>query len=126
MIVNPNLIMNDINLNYFENDAYHSANNNTDSSEKPAWMNDPLVKNIPRRKLDFLGKLFLESKGKNQKQMMAYIMPMMKKAKAEKLTFNQGEINACIQAIKNHSTKEELENIDKILKKKGLSVNVNF
>jgi hypothetical protein len=82
-------------------------------------MNDPLVQNIPQKKLDFLGKLFAEGKGKNQKQMMAYIMPMMKKARAEKLTFSQQEINACIQAIKNHSTKEELEKIDEILKKKS-------
>ena len=46
-------------------------------------------------------------------------MPMMKMAKAEKLSFSQSEINACIQAIKKHSTKEELENIDKILKKRS-------
>lgn len=90
-----------------------------DSSIRPEWMNDPLVQNIPQKKLDFLGKLFTEGKGKNQKQMMAYIMPMMKKARAEKLTFSQQEINACIQAIKNHSTKEELEKIDEILKKKS-------
>ncbi len=89
------------------------------NSSRPEWMNDPLVQNIPQNKLDFLGKLFTESKGKNQKQMMSYIMPMMKKAKAEKLTFSQGEINACIQAIRNHSTQEELENIDKILKKRS-------
>jgi len=84
-------------------------------SDRPTWMNDPLVKNIPQKKLDFLGALFIESKGKNQKQMMAFLMPMMKKAKAEKLTFSKEEMNACIQAIKNHSTQEELANIEKIL-----------
>jgi len=86
------------------------------TSERPAWMDDPLVKDIPQRKLDFLGKLFADSRGKSQKQMMSYIMPMMKKAKAEKLTFNQNEVNACIQAIKKHSTQQELQNIDNILK----------
>jgi len=86
------------------------------TSERPAWMDDPLVKDIPQRKLDFLGKLFTDSRGKSQKQMMSYIMPMMKKAKAEKLTFNQNEVNACIQAIKKHSTQQELQNIDNILK----------
>ena len=91
----------------------------SDATSRPPWMNDPLVQNIPQRKLDFLGKLFTEGKGKSQKQMMGYIMPMMKKARAEKLTFSQQEINACIQAIKNHSTKEELEKIDEILKKKS-------
>ena len=96
-----------------------SSNNNMDNIARPEWMNDPLVKNISQKKLDFLGKLFLESRGKNQKQMMGYIMPMMKKARAEKLTFSQSEINACIQAIKNHSTQEELDKIDNILKKKS-------
>ena len=94
-------------------------NNTSNTSSRPEWMNDPLVKDIPQKKLDFLGKMFVESKGKNQKQMMGYLMPMMKKAKAEKLTFSQGEINACIQAIKNHSTQEELEKIDNILKNKN-------
>ena len=89
------------------------------SASRPEWMNDPLVRDIPQKKLDFLEKLFVESKGKNQKQLMSYIMPMMKMAKSEKLSFNQSEINACIQAIKKHSTKEELENIDKILKKRS-------
>ena len=89
------------------------------SASRPEWMNDPLVRDIPQKKLDFLEKLFAESKGKNQKQLMSYIMPMMKMAKAEKLSFSQSEINACIQAIKKHSTKEELENIDKILKKRS-------
>ncbi len=86
---------------------------------RPPWMDDPLVQNIPQKKLDFLGKLFVESKGKNQKQLTGFIMPMMKKAKAEKLTFSQTEINACIQAIKKHSTKEELAQIDNLLKKRG-------
>ena len=42
-------------------------------------------------------------------------MPMMRKAKQEKLTFTQQEMQAAIQAVKNHSTKEELGQIEKIL-----------
>lgn len=81
----------------------------------PEWMQDPLVKDIPPAKLDFLSKLFVEGKGKSQKEMMAFIMPMLKKAKAENLSFTQAEISACIQAIKKHSTPEELTQIDKLL-----------
>ena len=73
--------MNDANSNFSDNTTSNPSNNTAQSSDRPAWMNDPLVKNIPQRKLDFLGKLFTESKGKNQKQMMGYIMPMMKKEK---------------------------------------------
>lgn len=81
----------------------------------PAWMQDPLVKDIPSDKLKFLSQLFIEGKGKSQKEMMAFFLPMMKKAKAENLSFTQAEISACIQAIKKHSTPEELSQIDKLM-----------
>ncbi len=87
------------------------------NTQKPIWMSDELVKNIPQKKLDFLGQLFLNSQGKNQKEMMTYLMPMMKKAKAENLTFSAQEMNAAIAAIKKHSTEEELKQINKILNK---------
>ena len=83
---------------------------------KPAWMNDPSVQNISADKLNFLSGLFQEGKGKSQKEMMAFFVPMMKKAKAENLNFTPAEISACIQAIKKHSTPEELTQIDKLLK----------
>lgn len=85
------------------------------SSNTPVWMSDPLVKGISQAKLEFLSKLFVEGKGKSQKEMMAFFLPMMKKAKAENLTFTQAEISACIQAIKKHSTPEELSQIDKLM-----------
>lgn len=85
----------------------------------PAWMDDELVKNISPQKLDFLSQLFTEGQGKStQKEMMGFLLPLMKKAKAENLTFSQEEISACIQAIKKYSTEEELSQIDKILQKR--------
>ena len=87
------------------------------ANNRPEWMEDELVKDIPQGKLEFLGKLFSQGKGKNQKQMMSFVLPMMKKAKAENLTFTQEEVAACIQAIKKHSTEEELSQIDSLLKK---------
>lgn len=84
---------------------------------RPAWMTDPLVKDIPEKKLQFVEQLFAQGHGKSQKEMMAYLMPMMKKAKAENLTFTPQEMNAAIAAIRKHSTREELTQIDKILEK---------
>ena len=86
---------------------------------RPQWMSDPLVKEIPEKKLEFLGEMFAEGHGKSQKEMMAFFMPMMKKARAENLTFTPQEINAAIAAIKKHSSEEELKQIDKILDKAG-------
>ena len=86
---------------------------------RPQWMSDPLVKEIPEKKLEFLGEMFAEGHGKSQKEMMAFLMPMMKKARAENLTFTPQEMNAAIAAIKKHSSEEEFKQIDKILDKPG-------
>ena len=85
--------------------------------ELPAWMSDPLVQDIPRKKLEFLGTMFRQGQGKSQKELMTLMMPMIKKAKQENLSFTPGEMSAAIAAIKKHSSEEELTQIDKILKK---------
>ena len=90
-----------------------------ENDSRPAWMADPLVKEIPENKLKFLEQLFAEGHGKSQKEMMAFMMPMMKKAKQENLTFTPQEMSAAIAAIKKHSNEEELKQIDKILQKSG-------
>lgn len=88
-----------------------------ENSGRPAWMADPLVKEIPEKKLQFLERLFADGHGKSQKEMMTFLMPMMKKAKQENLTFTPQEVSAAIAAIKKYSSEEELKQIDKILEK---------
>ena len=63
-----------------------------DYSKTPLWMQDDLVKDIPREKLDFLSKLFAQGHGKSQREMMALLMPAMRKAKQERLTFTPQEL----------------------------------
>ncbi|MCM1186663.1 MAG: hypothetical protein NC251_09060 [Lachnoclostridium sp.] len=93
-------------MNHFDN-----------KNNRPPWMEDELVRNIPKEKLDFLSRLFIEGHGKSQKEMMAYLMPMMARAKKENLSFSPQEMTAAIAAIKKYSTQEELSQIDKILSK---------
>ena len=88
-----------------------------ENNTRPTWMDDELVKEISPQKLDFLGRMFAEGHGKSQKEMMAFIMPMLKKAKQENLTFTPQEMNAAIAAIRKHSSQEELQKIDQILAK---------
>ena len=76
------------------------------------WMEDESVKNIDQIKLQFIQELYNETKGKSQKELMAYIMPMMKKAKKENLTFTPEEMQLAINAIKKYSSREELEQIN--------------
>lgn len=80
-------------------------------------MSDPLVSIIPEKKLQFLGQLFAQGHGKSQKEMMTLLMPLMKKAKQEGLSFTPQEMSAAIAAVKKHSSEEEQKQIDKILEK---------
>lgn len=84
---------------------------------KPEWMSDPLVAHIDEKKLQFLSELVVGGRGKNQKEMMSFMMSKMKQAKAEHISFSNADVNAVIAAIKNHSTPEELQQIDHIMKK---------
>ena len=85
--------------------------------QTPKWMQDDLVKDIPPQKLEFLSHLFSQGHGKSQKEMMALLMPAMRKAKQEHLTFTPQEMQAAIAAIKKYSTESELRQIENILKK---------
>lgn len=49
--------------------------------------------------------------------MMALLMPAMRKAKLEHLTFTTQEMQAAITAIKKYSTESELRQIENILEK---------
>ena len=86
-------------------------------NNRPEWMSDPLVKDIPEKKLDFLGQMFAERQGKSQKELMASLLPMITKARQENLSFTPQEMTAAIAAIRNHSSEEELKQIDNILEK---------
>lgn len=88
-----------------------------DNTNRPQWMNDELVKDISPQKLDFLERMFSESRGKNKKDMISFLMPMMKKAQQEKLTFSPAEMNAAITAIKKYSSEEDIAKMDDILAK---------
>lgn len=91
------------------------------SDNRPTWMSDPLVKNIPEEKLDFLGQMFAEGQGKNQRELMASLLPMINRAKQENLSFTPQEMGAAIAAIRKYSSEDELKQIDGILEKtKGL------
>ena len=48
---------------------------------------------------------------------MSLLMPLMKKAKQEGLTFTPQEMSSAIAAIRKYSSQEELRQIDNILEK---------
>ncbi|MBQ7956248.1 MAG: hypothetical protein IJ282_10930 [Lachnospiraceae bacterium] len=86
-------------------------------SQHAKWMDDPMVSHISKEKLEFLGELVAGGHGKSQKEMMPYMMSVMKKAKANGITFTPADIQTIITAIKKYSSPEELAKMDEIMKK---------
>lgn len=86
------------------------------NNPSPAWMQEPAVKDIPQEKLDFLQKLVFESSRLSQKELLPFLMALAQRSKAEKISFSPEEMNAIIEAIKKHSTPEEIKKMDQIMK----------
>ena len=88
-------------------------------TDRPKWMQDPSLQSINPKKLEFLRKLFAQGvsqkKSKGQKELMAALLPAIVQARKENLMLTPAEISLAIQAIKRHSTKEELEKMEKIM-----------
>lgn len=81
------------------------------------WMEDELMKDIPKEKLEFLSKLFQGGRGKTQKELVKALLPILKEAKEKGLTFSPSEVSAAIAAIRKHSSEEENARIDQLLRR---------
>lgn len=87
-----------------------------DTPETTEWMNDPRISSIPKNKLDFLQKMFFESKNLSKKELMPFLMALAGRAKKEQITFEQQEVDMILAVIKENSSPEECKKIDQTLR----------
>ena len=80
------------------------------------WMSDTRISDIPKAKLDFLQKIFFESKNLTQKEQLPFFMALAGRAKKDNISFSQDEINLIMDVIKSHSTPEEVQKINQTVK----------
>lgn len=80
------------------------------------WMQDARIADIPKAKLDFLQKIFFESKNLTQKEQLPFFMALAGRAKKDNISFSQEEINLIMDVIKDHSTPEEVAKINQTVK----------
>ena len=85
------------------------------SSNDSEWMNDPRIASIPKNKLDFLQKMFFESKNLSKKELMPFLMALAGRAKKEQITFESEEVDMILTVIKDNSSPEECQKIDRTL-----------
>ena len=79
------------------------------------WMNDARISDIPKAKLDFLQKIFFESKNLTQKEQLPFFMALAGRAKKDNISFSQDEINLIMDVIKDHSTPDEVAKINQTI-----------
>jgi len=80
------------------------------------WMEDVRISDIPKVKLDFLQKIFFESKNLTQKEQLPFFMALAGRAKKDNISFSQDEINLIMDVIKDHSSPEEVVKINQTVK----------
>jgi len=80
------------------------------------WLQDARIADIPKAKLEFLQKIFFESKNLTQKEQLPFFMALAGRAKKEQISFSQEEINLIMDVIKDHSTPEEVAKINQTVK----------
>lgn len=85
-------------------------------NENLQWMSDERITNIPKVKLDFLQKIFFESKNLTQKEQLPFFMALAGRAKKDNISFSQDEINLIMEVIKDHSSPEEVAKINHTIK----------
>ena len=56
----------------------------------------------------------------NQKEMMMFIMNLIKKCKQQNIQFSKEEMEQILAVVKKHATPDELVKIDKILKMQNM------
>ena len=84
--------------------------------EKPRWMTEPSLQDIPQEKLDFLQKMVFESRELSQKDLLPFLMALAQRSRSSNITFSTEEMNTIIEAIKKYSTPEELLKMNQIMK----------
>lgn len=75
------------------------------------WMNDPSLAGIDRAKLDFLGKLLVDSASidkSNKKELMGFLMSLSKLSKQNNISFTKEEFNLIYGVIQKRMTPDEL------------------
>lgn len=85
-------------------------------TEKPRWMTEPSLRDIPQEKLDFLQKMVFESRELSQKELLPFLMALAQRSRSANITFSTEEMNTIIEAIKKYSTPEELLKMNQIMK----------
>ena len=67
------------------------------------WMNDPMVSDIDRDKLQFLQKLVFESQNLSREQLIPFLMSVAQKGRSSNISFDDKEIDVIATTLDRKS-----------------------
>ena len=80
------------------------------------WMQDPAIAHIDKAKLDFLQTLVFESQSLSKEKLLPFLLSVAKKGQEHNVSFDNEEMNLIIETIRQYSTPEEIDRIDKLMR----------
>ncbi len=81
-----------------------------------AWKEDERIRHISREKLDFLQKLVFEMDTIGPKERLPFLLALANRAKKEHISFSNEEVDTIIAVLKENSSADEIQKMDKIIK----------
>ena len=82
-------------------------------------MKDPSLTGIEDKKLQFMQKMFVESKSLSKSEMIPFFMALASKSKRENIQFTEDETKRIVSVLQANSTPEELAKMNLIMKRWG-------
>lgn len=84
------------------------------------WMQDSELSNISKEKLMLINSFLTDTSRMSQKEMMMFIMNVMKKCKQQNITFSKEEMEQIMAVVRKHATPDEIAKIDKVMKMQNM------
>ena len=80
------------------------------------WMQDEELSSISKDKLMLINSFLTDTSKMSQKEMMMFIMNIIKKCKEQNISFSKEEMTHIMEVVRKHATPEEIAKIDKVMK----------
>ena len=84
------------------------------------WMQGEELSNISKDKLILINSFLTDTSKMSQKEMMMFIMNVIKKCKEQNISFSKEEMTQIMGIVKKHATPDEIAKIDKIMKMQNM------
>ncbi len=80
-----------------------------------SWMNNPALGGIDPAKLQMLSTLASQAQGKNQNELLPFLMAAMSQSQSNHMSFNSAETEAIISVMKMGKSPQQIQQIDRMI-----------